>query len=414
MKTSCIAFIESNTSGTGRLFAQRAAEQGYRPVLLVQDPARYPYIHTDGCTYLQCDTGSEASVCECIERMAGQFQLAGVFSSSEYFIEMAAMLAQKFHLPGADPVAIKTCRNKGMQRRRFRKAGLHTPAFACATSIQEAVEAATRISLPVILKPTLGTGSVGVRLCRTREQVAEHAGLLLQRTTNERGMLIPSELLVEEYITGPEYSVEVLGSSIVGITSKHLSREPFFVETGHDFPAHLPQDIEQSIADTIKTALRTMGLTWGPAHIELRWSSAGPVVIEVNPRLAGGFIPEIVRLASGIDMISETVRIVVDAAPDLSRTHERCASIRFLAPFKKGVIAKFDGLEEAWKVEGVTDIQMYRRIGDRVCVENDFRDRLGHVICQANLQTQASLSAETAAGKINICVQSHEDYSTHG
>jgi biotin carboxylase len=301
-----------------------------------------------------------------------------------------------------------------MQRQYFRKAGLRTPDFERVTSIHEAVEAATRILLPVILKPTLGTGSVGVRLCRTQEEVVEHAELLLQRTTNERGMPIPSELLVEEYVTGPEYSVEIMDGTIVGITSKHLSREPFFVETGHDFPAHLPQYVEQSIGDTVKTALQAMELTWGPAHIELRLSSVGPVIIEINPRLAGGFIPEIVRLALGTDMIMETIKLVVGTPSNLSRLTKRCASIRFLTPFKKGVIAKLDGLEEAWKTDGVTDIQIYRKIGDRICIENDFRDRLGHVICQADLQVQASQSAEAAAGKINIFIQPCEDCSANG
>ena len=405
MKNACIAFIESNTSGTGRLFAQKAADQGYRPVLVVQNPGRYPYIHTDGLDFLQCDVGSMAALYEHLYQLSRESHLAGIFSSSEYFVETAAILARQFHLPGADPEAVKTCRNKQVQRQCFRKAGLRTPIFECVTSIAEAIAAAIRISLPVILKPTLGTGSVGVRLCRTEEEVARHAALLLRRTINERGMPIPSELLVEEYLIGPEYSVEVLSGSIVGITKKHLSREPFFVETGHDFPAHLPQDVEQSIGDTVKKAVQTVGLTWGPAHVELRWSPSGPTVIEINPRLAGGFIPEIVRLAFGRDMIGETVKLLVGEIPDITLVNGRYASIRFLTPSQSGVITKLDGLDEAWKIDSVADINIYRKAGDRICIENDFRDRLGHVICQADLGAQARQCAETAISKIDISIE---------
>ena len=42
-----LALIESNTSGTGRLFARAAAAQGFRPILLSEDPSRYTYAADD-------------------------------------------------------------------------------------------------------------------------------------------------------------------------------------------------------------------------------------------------------------------------------------------------------------------------------------------------------------------------------
>ena len=54
---------------------------------------------------------------------------------------------------------------------------------------------------------------------------------------------LPDEVLIEEYLQGPEYSVEIFGGEIIGITRKYLSREPYFVEIGHDFPAQAPHKV---------------------------------------------------------------------------------------------------------------------------------------------------------------------------
>ena len=397
-----VAFIESNTTGTGRLFASRTAAHGYRPVILAEDPNRYPYIKQDRIPEVVCATASITALEQGLKMLSRKAVISGVFSSSEYFIENAAMMAREWNLPGADPASLRVCRNKGTQRRSLHAAGLNTPRFVVVNSVEAAVAALKTTKLPAVVKPTLGSGSVGVKLCRTPAEAAAHADLLLQQKVNERGMPLPAEILVEEYVTGDEFSVEILGGKIIGITRKHVSREPFFVETGHDFPAAIPPGTRQQISTTVRRALQQMGLVWGPAHIELRLTDAGPTIIEINPRLAGGFIPEIVRLALGVDMIDETLKMVVGASSEIRPAQARHASIRFLIPDQAGTIAAITGIPEAWKVEGVADIQLYRKAGDAVQIRHDFRDRIGHVITWGNSEGEAAGRAEIARNRIAI------------
>jgi argininosuccinate lyase len=403
--TRWVVFIESNTTGTGRLFARAASQCGYRPVLLAETPDRYPYIKEDGLHVLRCDTGSPPTLRQIIETLACEAPVAGIFSSSEYYIETAAALARMLGLPGSDPESLRQCRNKWTQRQVLRRSGLNTPGFRLAISIADALAALQEIPCPVILKPTLGSGSVGVKLCRTPEEVAQHAGILLQRTVNERGLLLAPEFLLEEYVAGEEFSVESLSGKIIGITRKHVSPAPYFVETGHDFPAKLPRVVQDEIGRTVDTALKAMNLTWGPVHIELRLASAGPTIIEINPRLAGGFIPEIVRLAFGVDIIRETLKLVVGEAAGIKAVRQEYASIRFFLPPARGVIREFAGIAEARQVEGISDVQAYRKIGDAVRIENDFRDRIGHVIARSTAQASAAQAAETAHSRIRIVVE---------
>jgi S-sulfo-L-cysteine synthase (3-phospho-L-serine-dependent) len=401
-KNPWLVFIESNTSGTGRLFASTAAASGYQPVILTDRPDRYPYIEADSLSYLHCDTGSLPALQESIERLKSCAPIAGVFSSSEYYVETASTLAQFYRLEGSDPESVKICRNKALQRQELQRAGLITPRFNCVVSLAEARAVLRKAELPVILKPVVGSGSVGVKLCFTREEALEHAAVLLRRNVNERGIPIPPGVLVEEYLRGDEFSIETMGGKVIGITKKHVSREPFFVETGHDFPAELGAEAENAMRETADRALKAMGLLWGPGHIELRWTAAGPAIIEINPRLAGGFIPAIVSLATGIDMIQETVNLVTGHPVNLRWKSNDYASIRFVIPVEQGIITGWSGVEEARQIEGVEDVHFYRRTGDRFLIQNDFRDRIGHVIARAGSRRAAIEAVELGLSKIRV------------
>src|SRR5262245_6347348 len=90
MNKGWLVFIESNTSGTGRLFTSKASACGYRPVMLAETPGRYSYLEQDGIHCVKCDTSSMAALQQSVEALAREAPVSGVFSSSEYFIEAAA------------------------------------------------------------------------------------------------------------------------------------------------------------------------------------------------------------------------------------------------------------------------------------------------------------------------------------
>ena len=88
-----------------------------------------------------------------------------------------------------------------------------------------------------MVKPASGTGSIAVRLCRDEAQVRAAAAYAF---ADPDPALPPQHtVLVEEYLTGAEYSAELIDDQVVGITAKLLGGEPYFVEIGHEFPAPL-------------------------------------------------------------------------------------------------------------------------------------------------------------------------------
>jgi biotin carboxylase len=400
-----LAFIESNTSGTGRLFARIAAREGFRPVLLAKDSARYRYAGEDGLAVIRVNTQDLEDTLAACRSLAGEGGLAGVTSSSEYFIEMAGEVARRLNLFGPRPEAVRACRDKLSQRICLQRAGIGVPRFIQVDSPDAAIEAVEALGLPVVLKPVSGSGSVGVKMCNRPDEAHAHATALLQQSVNERGLPVPRRILVEEMVLGPEYSVESFGRSVVGITQKHLGALPDFVEVGHDFPALLSPEIESAIKQVTVGALDAMGLAWGPSHCELRVTEQGPKIIEVNPRLAGGYIPELVRLAYGIDMLTETIKFVVGRQPDLRKTMNRHTSIRFIIPDEDGVLVRADNMDEAERLNGIVEARLYSPLGSPVRRYGDFRARVGHVIAVADSAESSRAIAEEARGKVSLVVE---------
>ncbi|MFI5756584.1 ATP-grasp domain-containing protein [Streptomyces sp. NPDC051569] len=399
MTAELLVLVESNTTGTGRLFPAAARDLGLRPVLLAADPGRYTSV--GGAEVVRTDTDSPQEVIAACRRLGATRRIAGITTSSDYFVETASTAGVELGLPAHSPGAIRSIQDKGVQRRLLAEGGVRVPRFAVAATVRDATDAALGLGFPVVLKPVTGSGSLGVHLCADAAEVTERAAALLARETNERGRPIPRRLLVEEFVRGAEYSVEVLSDTVIGVTRKYLGELPSFVETGHDFPAPLAPSAYERIASTALAAVRGLGLVLGPAHVELRMDGDEPVLIEVNPRLAGGWIPRLVQEATGIDLIHETVKAFSGRASGVSApvraTRAGAAAIRFVLAPGDGELTELRGVADARAVPGVIEVEPYRSPGAALTVAGDFRDRIGHVLAHAGAVADAAAAATEGA-----------------
>jgi biotin carboxylase len=279
------------------------------------------------------------------------------------------------------------------------------PAFRVVGHADAAATAAREIGLPVVVKPVAGSGSVGVRLCATAEEVSAAAAALLESGVDERGAAREPRVLVEEFAVGPEYSVETIGGAVVGVTGKHLGDAPYFVETGHDFPAPLAAGDRAALAGAALRAQVALGLGWGAAHTELRLTARGPVLIEVNPRLAGGMITTVVAEATGVDLVDCCVALACGQPPELTPTRSRAASIRFLVADSPGTVTGVRGVAEAEHMPGVRSVSLSVAPGSGIAeLTRSFRDRLGHVIAVGADAAESAARAASALAAIGVAL----------
>jgi biotin carboxylase len=390
-----LLLVESNTTGTGRDFAEAARRHGLRPVLLTATPWRYPYAVELELDVVRADTGDVDAVVRACQEL-GSANISGVVTSSDLFVHTAAVVARRLGHVGPDPDAVATCRDKAAQRRRLASHGVPVPDFSVCATVDDVVEAASVLGTPVVVKPSTGTGSRGVRLCEDPATAGAWARHLFV------GDRLPpsSEVLVETEVHGPEYSVEVIDGTVVGITGKHVGDRPYFVETGHDFPAGLRGRQQDALISHASAAVRAVGLNQGPAHVEVKLRDEQPVLIEINPRLAGGLIPRLIQYATGRDMVDEVVARAAGRCPLATSRRDRHAAIRFLLP-RAGVVTSVSGLDRARSTEHVVDVVCTASQGAQLTIEHSFADRHGHVITVADRPE----TAVVAACKAHACIQ---------
>ncbi len=393
-------FIESNTTGTGRSCLQRARERGFRVLFLTSRPELYPFLAEELVVPHIVDTTDADAISDLLMREGGAH---GVMSTSEYFIEIAAEVAARFSLVAPDAEAVRTCRHKGQCVRVLEKAGVNVPRTVEVTSLAALEALAPAMTFPVVMKPVSGSGSVGVRMISDAAELLAAGSRLLSAERNERGLPVPAGILVQQFIAGDEYSVEVFSDHVIGVTKKHLGRAPFFVETGHDFPARVSADLEAAIRAEVLRALSALGYRSGPSHVEVRIASDGrPAIIEVNPRLAG-MIPRAIEMATGIDLLGAVVDFFARRNVDLAPVRDRRAAIRFFVAERPGTIEAF----HAPALDGVDAVfAPLKPVGAHVEPRGDFRDRLAYVIVAS--ENDARLEEAVASVSTHPAVQLRE------
>jgi len=379
--TDVVVFIESNTT-TAKLFVQAAREENLEPVMIVSSAERYNFISQMNIEYFIADTNCLSDITACIDKIKDKYNVKAIGSSSEYYIEIAARAARKFGLPSADPEAVKNCRDKAEQLKKLSLCkGLYIPAYSVITNSDEIISLTSQVKFPVIVKPAFGSGSIGVKLCADYNEMESQCKQLLAQKTNERGMPLDQKVVIEEYIPGPEYSMESFNGEAIGITQKHVTQPPYFIETGHDFPCTTIEDKDEgNIKQSILDALQRLNLTYGPVHTEFKIVNNKPAIIEINPRLAGGFIPALIKLSYGTDLIKETIRLMAGMPVNTGTHNNKYASIRFIIPEKEGIFKRLDENLSKLPDESVYEVSLYKEPGIFIKLSHDFRDRLGHII----------------------------------
>ncbi|MFJ2902379.1 ATP-grasp domain-containing protein [Streptomyces sp. NPDC087212] len=406
-KTVCL--VESPRTGAGQDAARSLANWGYRTVILVDRPEKLDQFLLDdyraiGTSIVGCDTSSAAAIVEAACGIAGD-DLAGVTSVYEYFVTVAAEAAAALNLPGPAPEAVRRCRSKaGIRSAGDLVPGLN-PRYELVHDVTGALSAAEKMGYPVVVKPVGLTGSVFVRRCDDATEVTRMSEHILG-TASYLGVAMEPTVVVEEYLAGPEYSVEAFDGRGLGITAKTSGRLPYFVELAHQFPATVEPGVAELIVETAERGLRAVGLDWGPAHVEVKFADREqriPRLIEVNPRVGGDRVPELVRLATGIDLTARHMAAVVGRPePEPATAAAPAAAIRFVAMPDTGRLASIDGVEDARNGDGVTEVHIKNQIGDVYRSHGSNRDRIAHVIATGPNADDALKNATSAADRLRF------------
>lgn len=316
-----------------REFALQTLAAQYPIVLLNDKPNTWqaPYL----LDFAQVALIDREAVLAKVSELKERYPFQGVLTYDEAFVEEHALVAELLQLPANSPQTAHLCRDKHLMRRAWEKADVPSARSILVRSLGEAHEAAARIGYPVILKPRGLAASVGVMRVETVDELAtgyEVASINPHPSYRAAG----SGILVEEYLDGPEISVEsavVAGQlQIVAVTRKLVGLAPGFEELGHIVAPGEPLPEEAAIRIVLEAAHQALGVRMGVTHAELRLTRQGPRMIELGLRCAGDLIPAVVKLATGVDLCLAAANMACNQQPEIQPAPQTAAAIGFLYP----------------------------------------------------------------------------------
>jgi biotin carboxylase len=243
-------------------------------------------------------------------------EIDGVLTTQQLCVLPAAQLAVHLDIPRTNLDAIAAARDKARCREILDAAGIPSLAFRVARGPDEALAAADSIGYPVIVKPAAGAAKVNTTIARSAHDVRRHFAALPEATRALAPGLaehFDDRFLVEELAVGPLYSVEVASDgqafTPLVVVRRKTGRDNAVLELGSTVPSGLLPADERETGDYAVRACRSLALGLGMYHVEVIRTKKGPRLIEVNPRIAGGAIPDLVTAATGRNLFQLLIEL---------------------------------------------------------------------------------------------------------
>lgn len=377
---------------------QKAKEMGLMVTAVDQNPSAPGFLVGD----VEQEVISTINV-QAVLEAAKRNKIDGILTlASDRPMQTAAAVAQEMGLVGISRETAKKATDKGAMRDALAKAHVPIPFYWKVRSKQELEEAALEIcgqGYQCIVKPADNSGSRGVTLLPQFSKEALELAYAYSRQYSGSG-----ELVAEEYMEGPEVSVETINlrgvCRVIQITDKITTGPPYFVEMGHSQPSCLPSQVKERICQVAADANAAIGIDNGASHTEIIVTREGPKVVEVGARLGGDSIAtHLVPASTGVDMVKACIQIALGEEPQVEALWQKGSAIRYIQT-KEGIIKGIRGLEEARRMPGIQAIQVVHGAGEKVGTVRNSVDRAGYVIAEADTAQEAVRRCEEALEKI--------------
>jgi biotin carboxylase len=391
-----------------------AAAKRLRLVVSMIGPRLEPWAAPFIDSFIPADPDDTAATVSAACDLQRRMRIDGVFSLWDRDVPLCARVAEALGLPGCPVEAADRVRNKYLSRMAFDRCGVPQPRYARVTDWQGLRVAARRIGYPLIYKPVGASASRAILRVNSDLEL-RRAHSVMERYA--RPALDPmfrfnaGVRLVEEFMEGPEFSVEGLvvdgGIQTVVVTDKWTT-DDYFLEWQHALPSRLPSPARREVLACARAAVAALGLDNTAFHVEVKLTSEGCKVVEVNGRLAGDFLAtHLVPLALGYDIVQQALLLALGEPVRVRVRRRGGACVRFLFSRREGRVSGWRGAEKAGRLPGVVEITLEKSVGDRVRLppKRFTQSRLARVIARGITTDRAIAAAERAASELRCIIE---------
>lgn len=355
-----------------------------------------------GDRYLHIDCSDPESAAESIAALGETKPIDAVVAADDQGVLVAAHASSLLGLTGNEPQAAATTRDKLAMRTRLAAAEVDQPQFLALNPNTPGEEAIAEVGLPMVLKPLDRSASQGV----IRVDRPEEVGPAIDRIRAIVG--VDAVLLAESFVPGIEIAIEGLVSegelTVLAVFDKPDNPAgPFFPETLFVTPSRQSADALAEAERVASTAIRSLGLAWGPVHIELRLHDARARVIEVAARSIGGLCSRSLNFGlMGTTLESLILRNAMGQTRTRLQREPMASGVLMIPTPESGLLAGVAGEDEVRRIEGITGIDFTIKPGGRIVAPPEGDRYLGFVYARGKTPDQVESALRKAMDKLEV------------
>ncbi|WP_419888747.1 ATP-grasp domain-containing protein [Neobacillus niacini] len=398
-----IIFIGVNKSGSSREAVKVANELGYYTVVFtnlekqMQQRSEYQDVHHMTLIDLSKIEEIKQQI-ELLQQRGHEIVIITTFVAK--YVQTASRLADEYCVNYLSTEALAIMENKDTTRSTFANQSF-TPRFKLITKdMQMPVDLSDpKLKFPVVVKCASSTGSKDVIFAENMKALEKNAGKVRAKNPNET-------IIIEEYVEGDQYLVEVLVTNwevlICAVIKQEITKGKRFIVTGYGVLAEVPTQLEEGLLDIIDTIVSSLKFQNGAFHLELRLTEDGWKLIEINPRISGGAMNKMIQAAFGYSLVEETLKLLIGETPSLEKTTSHYVFTQYVILENKGFLEKVTGKRRAMSIPGVVEVYVKPKSGTYVTPPLSMGHRYAYVIAKGDTLEEAERIAKQAANEITF------------
>lgn len=347
--------------------------------------------------FYSVDIKDKNGLLEIADKFHIKHTLNGVFTIGTDFSSSVAWITEKLNLPGITYQSAMNATDKVRMRQCFKEHRVSSPLYIEYSSEMDIEESISILTFPLVVKPVDSMGSRGVKRVDNLEELKLNIDDSIVHSRTSRA-------IIEEYIDGPEFSLDalVVGGEVhvFGFADREITFPPYFVEMGHNMPALLDSAKKSDIIRVFSDGIKALGINYGSAKGDMKLGKNGPVIGEIAARLSGGYMSGwTFPYSSGIDLIKGGIELALGLPLSIKnkKNIEKFSSERAIISIP-GVIG--DIVLPKKKIKGITDNFINIKKGDKVIFPRNNVEKCGNLISAGDTRNIVIKNAEKAVGDI--------------
>lgn len=252
---------------------------------------------------------------EAVLKIAKEKEIDGIMSFGvDPGVVTASYVQNQMNLPSFGPYkSVEILQNKDRFRKFLLENGFNVPKAKGFSSVEEALADLSWYEFPVIVKPTDSAGSKGVTRVDKIEELQSAIEYAFKHSI--KGNIIVEEFIEKKGCSSDSDSFSLNGElKVVTFSAQRFDDKALnpYTPAAYSWPSTFTEDEEIYLTSEIQRLLTLLQMKTSIYNIETRIGTNGkPYIMEVSPRGGGNRLAEVVRYATGVDMITACTRAAV-------------------------------------------------------------------------------------------------------